>query len=250
MVSPYSVRSQWTPSVALVAVVGSALAVLMTGCSGRALAPNAADGLRAELVERTRERDAARARMLELETKVGELSQSRDRKIDPEVAEAMPALASVSLSSQSAGRLTDPNHATLATVIAPFDGLGRFIQITGTLRLSVAALVPGRDPLPAGSLTVGPKALRDAYRAGFLGSHYTIEVPLKWDGAESPRALAVSAEFTDGLTGKAYPCGGTVPVIARAVAPTTDAAIPAAAPATTPSPASAPATSATPAAPR
>ena len=243
MVSPYSVRSQWTPSVALAAVVGSTLAVLMTGCSGRALAPNATDGLRAELVERTRERDAARARMLELETKVGELSQSRDGKIDPEVAQAMPALASVSLSSQSTGRLTEPNHATLAAVIAPFDGLGRFIQITGTLRVSVAALVPGRDPLPAGSLTVGPKALRDAYRSGFLGSHYTIEVPLKWDGAESPRALAVSAEFTDGLTGMAYPCGGTVPVIARPVAPTTDATAPAAAPA--PSSAPAPTSSAT-----
>jgi hypothetical protein len=36
MASPYFVRSQWNPALALVA--GSTLAVLMTGCSGRALA--------------------------------------------------------------------------------------------------------------------------------------------------------------------------------------------------------------------
>ena len=225
MASPFFVR----PSFASLAVVVAISAAVLGGCSGRALAPNAADGLRAELVERTRERDAARTRVAELETKLGELSQSRDRKVDPEVAEAMPALASVSLSSQSTGRLTDPTHATLAAVIAPYDGLGRFIQITGTLRVSDAALIQGRDPQPAGSITVGPKALRDAYRAGFLGEHYTIEVPLKWEGAETARALSVSAEFTDGLTGKAYPCGGTVPlVIARPAKPAAEATPPAA----------------------
>ncbi len=189
-----------------------------TGCQPRLLVPNSADGLRAELVERTRERDEFRARVAELETKNAELALARDVKLDPEAAEAMPALAGVALSSLSTGRLVDANHATLALVLEPRDGLGRFLQFTGTLRASVAVLIPGRDPLPAGSSTVTPKALRDAYRSGLLGTHYTLEIPLTWEGAEVARAVSISVEFTDALTGKSYPCQGTVPIIAVAPA--------------------------------
>ncbi|MGA1223389.1 MAG: hypothetical protein ACO31E_02345 [Phycisphaerales bacterium] len=202
-------RSHFTIAVAMLAAVAAG-----SGCRGRALAPNAADGLRAELVERTRERDLARAKVAELETKVAELSATRDARVDPEAIEARPALAAVVLSSLSTARRSDASSATLALVLEPRDALGRFIQITGTVRASVAALVPGRDPLPAGSATLGPKALRDCYRTGFLGTHYTVEIPVKWEGAEVARAVSVSAEFTDALTGKAYICQGTVPVIA------------------------------------
>lgn len=208
-------RSSHRFSATLLATVASApLVVLAVGCRGRALAPNAADGLRAELVERTRERDEARARAAELETKVTELSQARDARIDPEAAEAMPALAGIVLSGLSTARLVDANHAKLAIVVEPRDGLGRFLQVTGTLRASVAVLIPGRDPIPAGSATLSPKALRDAYRSAFLGTHYTLEMPLAWEGAESARAVSVSLEFTEALTGKAYPAQGTVPVVA------------------------------------
>lgn len=195
--------------------IAALLAVTLgaAGCRGRALAPNAADGLRSELAERTRERDTARAKVAELETKLSEMTIARDAKLDPEAAEAMPALAGVALSTLSTARLVDPNHATLALVLEPRDGLGRFLQITGTVRASVAVLIPGRDPLPAGKATIGPKALRDAYRASLLGAHYTIEIPLTWEGAEAARSASISAEFTDALTGRSYPCQGTVPVI-------------------------------------
>lgn len=203
----------------LLLIAPTTVAAMLAGCQGRALVPNAADGLRAELVERTRERDVARARAAELETKMAELTLARDVKIDPEATEAQPALSGVALSTLSTARLTDANTATLALVLEPRDGLGRFMQVTGTVRASVAALVPGREPLPAGSVTVGPKALRDAYRSGFLGTHYTIELPLRWDGAEVARAASVSVEFTDAFTGKSYTSQGTVPVIKPAERP-------------------------------
>ncbi len=195
------------------------------GCQGRTLAPNAADGLRAELIERTRERDASRAKVAELETKVAELSVARDAKLDPEAVEAMPALAGVALSSLSTARLIDPNHAALALVLEPRDGLGRFMQFTGTVRASVAVLIPGRAPLPAGSTTIAPKTLRDAYRSGLMGTHYTIEIPLTWEGAEPARSVSISVEFTDALTGKAYPCQGTIPVVSAKAAAAKPAAV-------------------------
>lgn len=197
---------------ALLACVVAATAPLAS-CQGRALVPNVADGLRAEVVERTRERDEARAKVAELETKITELTLARDAKIDPEAAEAMPALAGVALSGLSTARLVDPNKATLALVIEPLDGLGRFLQVTGTLRATAAVLIPGREPLAAGKATIGPKALREAYRSTPFGTHYTIEIPLTWDGTDPARAVSIAAEFTDALTGKAYPIQGTVAVV-------------------------------------
>jgi len=183
------------------------------GCSGRVLAPSAADGLRVEVAERTRERDSARAQVGELQTKLAELTIARDAKLDPEAAEALPALAAVPVSGLSTARWIDQNHATLALVIEPRDGLGRFLKVTGTIRASVAALIPGREPLPAGKATVGPKALRDAYRTGFMGTHYTIEIPLAWEGAEAARSVSVATEFTDAVTGRTYAGQATVPVL-------------------------------------
>ncbi len=197
------------------------LAASAAGCKGRALAPNVADGLRAEVVERTRERDEARAKVAELQTKLTELTLARDAKIDPEAAEALPALAGVALSGLSTARLAEPNKATLALVIEPRDGLGRFLQITGTLRATAAILIPGREPLAAGKATLGPKAMREAYRSTAFGTHYTIEIPLTWEGSEPARAVSIAAEFTDALTGKAYPVQGTVAIVSL---PRSDAA--------------------------
>lgn len=205
-------RTRTTTRFARAAFVAAAAAVL-AGCGGKALAPNASDALRAELAVRTKERDEAVARAAELDAKLLALSAERNARIDPEVAEAMPALAAVGLSSLSTARLTAPTKADLAIVLAPTDGLGRFIQLTGTVRASVAALVPGRDPMPAGSVTLAPKALRDRYRSGFMGTHYTIELPIEWSGAEPARGVSVSGEFVDGTTGKRYPFLGTVPVV-------------------------------------
>lgn len=195
------------------AATAVATAALLTGCGGRALAPSSGDALRSELAVRTKERDEARARAAELDAKLLAMSAERNTRMDPEVAEALPALASVALSTLSTARLTEPTKAELSIILAPSDGMGRFIQMTGTVRASVAALVPGRDPAPAGAITLAPKALRDCYRSGLMGSHYTIELPVEWKGAEAARGLSVAGEFVDGLTGKSYPFLGTVPVV-------------------------------------
>jgi hypothetical protein len=204
-----------SPIVHRMARAGIALtaAAILSGCGGKALAPSAGDAMRAELAVRTKERDEARVRAAELDAKLLALAAERNAAMEPEVAQALPSLASVGLSSLSTARLTAPNKAELSIILAPTDGLGRFIQLTGTVRASVAALVPGRDPAPAGSVTLAPLALRGCYRSGFMGTHYTIELPVEWPGAESARGLSVAGEFVDGVTGKAYPFVGTVPVV-------------------------------------
>ena len=206
-----------TPGPAL----AMAAALFCAGCSGRALVPNESDRLREDLVAANDARDRAESRAKELESRLASMARERQGEIDPEVAAALPALASVTLSSKSTARLVASESAaqqggtlSVALIVSPADGLSRFIQITGTLRLTVAALVAGAETVETTTVTVGPKALRDAYRSGFLGTHYTVDCTVPWKGDAPPRALSVAGEFTDGLTGRAYPIVGTVPVVA------------------------------------
>ncbi len=217
-----------------------------TGCRGRVLAPNANDGLRAELVERTSERDAARARVSELESEVAGLTarlSAKDAARTPaeqgngggqtaaqlaeiaslraEAAAATPALASIAISSLSNAKVTSAAVATgsaageglLTLIVVPSDGLGRFIQIAGWLDLSATVLVPGAAPAPALATRVGPNALRSCYRSGFLGTHYTVEQPIRWTGEGAPRAVSVAIEFVDPATGRRFPATATVPFV-------------------------------------
>ncbi len=198
-----------------------AASFLCAGCSGRALVPNESDRLREELAAASDARDRAESRAKELESRLASMARERQGEIDPEVAAALPALASVTLSAKSTARLAPADSASaqggtlsVALIVSPADGLSRFVQITGTLRLTVAALVAGAETVETTTLVTGPKALRDAYRSGFLGTHYTVECTVPWRGDAPPRALSVAGEFTDGLTGRAYPIVGTVPVVA------------------------------------
>ena len=202
---------------------------LAPGCQPRILAPTSADGLRAELIERTKERDDARARAAELETELARRSEPSLAGASPdgplteadlrELPEATPALASVAISSLSTVRLTGPGTGQLTLVVVPSDGMGRFLQIAGVLRASAATIVPGQEPTPSTAATIGPKALREAYRTGFMGTHYTLEIPLRWSGTARPRAVSVAVDFTDGATRRSFPAAATLEVLPERTPP-------------------------------
>ncbi|MFM7134825.1 MAG: hypothetical protein ACKO0W_10965 [Planctomycetota bacterium] len=199
---------------AFLAVLLVAAVAATAGCRGRALAPNANDALRAELATRTTERDAAVARASELETKLKAAEAARVGGGDPEADAARPALARIAVSSLTTARIRGSAEADLALVVVPTDGLGRIVQVAGTLKVSVAALVPGSEPVPAGSLVLRPLELRERYRTGFMGTHYTVEIPLAWRSAGGvATAFAVAVEFTDGASGRAFTASATVPAV-------------------------------------
>lgn len=207
----------------------------LTACNGRVLVPNANDGLRAELVERTEERDAARARVSELESEVARLSakagsaalgsdgqtgvdSAEIAALRQDAAAATPALASISISTLSSAKVIVPrdgasDEGLLTLVIVPSDGLGRFHQVAGWLDVSATVLVPGAPPAPALATRIGPKVLRDCYRSGFMGTHYTIEQPIRWSVEGAPRAISVAIEFVDSATGRRFPATATVPFV-------------------------------------
>lgn len=193
------------------------LLLLAAGCEARVLVPNENDRLRELVATRTEERDAALARASELETRLeAALAASRaaaGAAADSEAAEATPALATFAISSLTSARETSPGRANLSLVVVPSDGRGRFIQVVGRLKATVVAIAPGNEPLPAATVDLGPKELRDLYRSGFMGTHYTIEVPVAWASAEPARALGVALEFTEAASGRRFLATSTIQLL-------------------------------------
>jgi hypothetical protein len=215
-------------STLLAGVAAAATLATTTGCRPRALAPSAADRLREELVVRTAERDVALARASELETRLAEVEADAVGGADPEIVAATPRVARIEVSSLSAARRLAVDSSagegatgrgTVALVLVPRDGLGRFLQVAGRLEATFAVLVPGEPPLPGATVRLSPAALRDRYRTGFLGEHYTVEAPIEWDPAKTPRSVAVSAEFVDGASGRRFPVTATLPFVPDRPAP-------------------------------
>jgi phytoene dehydrogenase-like protein len=84
--------------------------------------------------------------------------------------------------------------------------------------VTAAAVVAGDPPLAAGTLTLGPAALRERYRSSMMGTHYTLEFPIEWTGDKPASAISVVCEFKDGLSGRTYGTAATLPVSRRPAA--------------------------------
>jgi hypothetical protein len=109
--------------------------------------------------------------------------------------------------------------------VTPFDGRHRFVQIVGTLTVEARyvplagagtpqdevlarAVAPADSALPdqnlLGRTTLGPSGLREAYRSGFMGTHYTVEIVPRPDVRVTDGAVVLSATFVDELTGRRH----------------------------------------------
>jgi hypothetical protein len=173
------------------------------------------------------ENDRLRLRVVELEDEVADLS-GRHGELEAHIAaleadEATTAAAAIRAGTPRVvaieiGRLSHledldgdsvPDRAVI--YVHPRDGMGRFVQIVGHLDAHVAILPVGADARTLGRVSLLPGELREAYRSGFTGTHYTIEVPLTLPaGAGEDLDTAVKVEFSDGLTERTLSASGTV----------------------------------------
>jgi hypothetical protein len=195
--------------------------LLAGGCRARALVPTEADAYR----DRIR---ALEERIIGLERANAELrgalaSVERADGPDAEVLASMPRV--VRLKTAWGGGIerdrADPGRGMLTVYLEPLDARDRFVPATGWLELAVFA-TPGfpAEPVRVGSLELGPAALRDRWRSGFLGTHYSIECPVDLDLSPSADSAIVQLLFRDGLTGDTLRANATVPIPAPATAET------------------------------
>jgi hypothetical protein len=150
------------------------------------------------------ENDALRARVHELESRVEALEAERDElaaelaaaghEVEPDVLESVPRVTGLELS-----RLSHFRDGRVVLYVEPLDGRGRFVQLAGELT-AVVALLDGDDGVEMlGEATLDPATLRDAYRSGFSGTHYTVEVEVAGDRTGAVADARVT--YVDGRTG-------------------------------------------------
>ncbi len=192
--------------VAVVAgsVVGALLA--LAGCSpATILKPTDSDALRIQVrdlkvqVEELTQVNA----QLELQVKAATQAAQDNSGISAEAALATPKLVQIRVGSPSHFEKDAAGGRCLATLyLEPQDGLGRFLQVVGTLDVSIFELSATGSSRTLGSASFNPVEVRDAWRGGVLGSHYTFEVPIGGDGWNCTGSVTARLAFVDAQTGK------------------------------------------------
>jgi hypothetical protein len=159
--------------------------------------------------------DVLAATNAELAAKLHEATSSRSAPMDDDVLGALPRVSSIEIASLTGfypGDVSKP--ATSVKVhIRPLDGRRRFTQVAGTLAVE-ALLIPGgvasaaapSDAQPRAQLvdTLAPLELREAYRSGFTGTYYEVDLPLDAPLKDRNATILVRAEFTDAVTGAVH----------------------------------------------
>ena len=194
-----------------------AVVVVLAGC--RTGGETSGDVLRKQNLELQNQVAQLQKDASELRAKLSELVGAGNSGKSPEVAEATPRVASVEidfLSGPTADSSMPPQsdrNRTVAVYIKPLDGRGRFIQATGKLMVEVSRLTSlvqndqAAADAPARLLagrTLEPLQLRDAYRAGFTGTYYAVEIPVPASELQPPGQLLLRARFSDAITGASF----------------------------------------------
>ncbi len=184
-------------------VMAAALSVaLTTGCGSFKRVSRENDRLRARVMELQQQNEDLTNRTAELEAQI--LRTGDAGGVARDVRDATPHVVDISIDAIS--HVLDENGDgrpdTLVLYVTPSDGLGRFVQMVGDLSVHTAMLPPDSDAVSIGRIRLGPRELRDAYRSTFLGTHYTITMPISVSDSPHPTECTVKAEFLDGYDGR------------------------------------------------
>ncbi len=220
-----SSRQAW-PTMFRTVVVSTAVGLAVPhvpGCRATVLKPSAADSLREQVQSLEIEVDRLSQRNRELEIALEKAtSEAAIRAIDAEAAAAQPHLVRIGVGSASGIRIVGSDSGDsaipglLTVYIEPADGRGRFLQVTGRVSIQASMPVEGGQPIVLGERSFSLIEVRDAWRGGFMGTHYTFEVPVAMpraalDAIPDPQA-SLLVVFRDAIGGGEFSRLVTVPI--------------------------------------
>lgn len=208
------------------AILISLSAALLGGCTtgGKGFA-NENDKLRAQVLDLETEVRTLKGRNDELMAHLKQAS-STPSAVPADVAANTPHVTSISISrlSQALDSNGDGRIDSILIYMEPRDGLGRFLQIVGSVSMHAAILPADGSAITIGRKTIGPGEVRDGYRSAFTGQYYSLTLPidppksvpapasLSAESSNVPAPAAaptslqctVRVEFTDGYTGQKF----------------------------------------------
>jgi len=187
---------------ALLLITATLTLALAAGCSSSKRISSENDRLRAQTLDLQDENRSLTNKVQELQ---GQLKRATgETNVPRSVLAATPHVTSLSIDSLSHAIDTndDGRPDSLTVYVAPSDGLGRLVQMVGVLSVHVALLPSNGDAVTLGRISLGPQELRDKYHSTWLGTHYTIAVPITIPGGVAQATgCTVRVEFVDGYSG-------------------------------------------------
>lgn len=126
--------------------------------------------------------------------------------------DALPVAQSVEIGRAAHARDDDGDGVAdrVYVPIEPTDGRGRFVQVAARAWVAVETVpqAGAGDPQTLARVEIDPESLRDAFRSGLTGAHYTVWAPIDGDAVDLAPATAgddakllVRVRLDDQLTG-------------------------------------------------
>lgn len=221
-----------TPCRASLAILAAAVTwccIAMPGCSATLVPPDGLTDARVQAVELQRRVKELEGSTAELQAQLAaaqeQLAQANAvGATDREVAEATPRMVALAFAGGSAEWAPVPaaaaatsgsgepgRHALVRVAVEPRDGLGRVLQVAGRCEVTVAIVDPAGKVFELGHRAIAPSELRAAWRAAFMGTHYSLEIPVLVPASAPPKvAWTVAVSCTDGWTRQTFRTSGAV----------------------------------------
>ena len=229
-------------SFALLAAAVTWCGIALPGCSATLVPPDGLTDARVQAVELQRRVKELEGSTAELQAQLAaaqeQLAQANAvGATDREVAEATPRMVTLAFAGGSAewapvpaaavtspaAAVTSPaaavtsggcepsRHALVRVAVEPRDGLGRVLQVAGRCEVTVAIVDPAGKVFELGHRAIAPGELRAAWRAAFMGTHYSLEIPVLVPASAPPKvAWTVAVSCTDGWTRQTFRTSGAV----------------------------------------
>ena len=215
-------------SLTLLAAAVTWCCIALPGCSATLVPPDGLTDARVQAVELQRRVKELEGSTAELQAQLAaaqeQLAQANAvGATDREVAEATPRMVALAFAGGSAewapvpaaavtsGGCEPSRHALVRVAVEPRDGLGRVLQVAGRCEVTVAIVDPAGKVFELGHRAIAPGELRAAWRAAFMGTHYSLEIPVAVPASAPPKvAWTVAVSCTDGWTRQTFRTSGAV----------------------------------------
>ena len=188
---------------ALPLIIATLTLALATGCGSAKRVSSENDRLRAQVLDLQDENRSLTDQLQELQAQLQRAAG--ESPVPRAVLAATPHVTTLSIDtlSHTVDDDDDGHPDSLTVYVSPADGLGRLVQMVGELSIHLALLPANGDAITIGRISLGPQELRDSYHSTWLGTHYTIAVPVTIPGDVTKLTeCTVRVEFVDGYSGR------------------------------------------------
>jgi len=175
---------------------------LTTGCGPRNFL-NENDKLRAERLELQRQLEQLNTQVENLMAEKAALRQRFETAPAPLPDAEAPTLSRVRFGRYS-GPVDDDGDGRddrVRVYLQTLDQHGRMMPAAGRATLQAVVIPDEKPPYVLAQRAFDPPEFEDAFRSGFTGTHYTLELPLPEGVPDDVKQVTVKLTFVEHLTG-------------------------------------------------